>query len=114
MALEKLVCPQCGGNDIQPSGGNLYKCSFCGGIFKDEPGPLPDDHKVAPITTDFQQEEYNTYESDDKDTSKSPGKVIGCFIFFFFLAIAIIVSASRSCNETHEISNNLTIPYYDT
>ncbi|HTL80925.1 MAG TPA: hypothetical protein VL651_04435 [Bacteroidia bacterium] len=114
MALEKLICPQCGGNDLKQIGAGLYKCSFCGGTYKDEPDPLPADHKVAAPDTNFRQEEYNTYESDDKDDSKSPGKVIGCFVFSFFLVITIIASLAKSCNESHETTDNLVIPYYDS
>ena len=53
--LEKLICPQCGGNDLQPFGNSAYKCQSCGTILKDEPEvKVPETkHYVAPLSSDF-------------------------------------------------------------
>jgi tRNA(Ile2) C34 agmatinyltransferase TiaS len=34
MELEKLLCPQCGGNDLETFGLKAFKCRFCGAVLK--------------------------------------------------------------------------------
>ena len=54
--LEKLVCPQCGGNDLQPFGNSAYKCQACGTILKDEQPVVKVvevNHYSAPLSNDF-------------------------------------------------------------
>lgn len=48
MALQELVCSQCGSNELELFGANAYKCESCGTILKEEkpkdtpkPPPLP-------------------------------------------------------------------------
>jgi hypothetical protein len=42
--MEKIICPQCGGNDFQLFGNSAYKCESCGTILKEE----PEEKKVTP------------------------------------------------------------------
>lgn len=53
--LEKLICPQCGGNELNTFGQSAYKCESCGTILKDkaEDKKAKSDHYVAPLSTDF-------------------------------------------------------------
>lgn len=53
--LEKLLCSQCGGNDLKPFGNAAYKCESCGTILRDEPDEkkIASDHFVAPVSNEF-------------------------------------------------------------
>lgn len=37
--MEKMVCPQCGSNEIEVFGSSAYKCESCGTVLKEEPAP---------------------------------------------------------------------------
>jgi uncharacterized protein (DUF983 family) len=94
--LEKLVCPQCGGNDLLPFGNSAYKCQACGTVLKDN-------HYSAPVSTDFRdaveprepvlmnsEERYPTEseieaESMDGDTFLKLIVIIGVLILAVFI-----------------------------
>ncbi|MBI3509028.1 MAG: hypothetical protein HY064_00075 [Bacteroidetes bacterium] len=46
MTLEKLICPQCGGNDLEETGDLHYKCNFCGTAFRDEEVEIKKDRSL--------------------------------------------------------------------
>jgi hypothetical protein len=103
MALEKLSCPQCGGNELQPFGYRTYKCDFCGGTFKDEPElksaqppPVPKPHYRAPAGTDFENRIRRRYDPEDDPHDPDSGMkkvMIGVLVFF----LVIIAIGARSC-----------------
>jgi transcription initiation factor TFIIIB Brf1 subunit/transcription initiation factor TFIIB len=49
MALQKLICTQCGSNELELFGRAAYKCESCGTILKEEkPKEVPQPPPVQP------------------------------------------------------------------
>ena len=72
--MEKLVCTQCGGNELKPFGAFAYKCESCGTILKEEektaPAPPPA-HFSAPVRDFRYDDENDDYEPLSRHTDGS-------------------------------------------
>ena len=98
MELEKLLCPQCGGNDLEPFGLKAFKCRFCGAVLKiSEPEkkaippsaqePKRSSHYSAPLDTNFRNTTRLNY---DRDEETDPGSDFIKSIVYSALAVGII------------------------
>jgi hypothetical protein len=114
--LEKLICPQCGGNELKPFG-SAFKCEACGTILKDEPEPQPEHtHYVAPVSSfdddnRFYNRDRNRDDNDDADyTKRIFGGVIGA------LAFVVIICLKACPHEQSTPDTNFTYnpPIIDT
>ncbi|HEU4718189.1 MAG TPA: hypothetical protein VFU15_10155 [Bacteroidia bacterium] len=113
MTLEKLLCPQCGGNDLEPFGTDAYKCRFCGAVLKEEHEEKkePETHYVAPPSTDFSNRRTSYADDDDSDDEYN-NKAVLKFVGIIVLAVAGIIAVfiGRSGNPVPDPSPNITIP----
>jgi hypothetical protein len=50
VVLEKLICSQCGSNELQPFGASAFKCESCGTILKVEDKPQAPSPPPVPST----------------------------------------------------------------
>lgn len=71
MTLEKLVCSQCGSNELQLFGKSAYKCESCGTILKAEdkpqvaPPPVPISSQPQPQPKPFRSGRSFTILNDE-------------------------------------------------
>jgi hypothetical protein len=98
--MEKLICPQCGGNDLNPFGSFAYKCESCGTVLKPDakekaepviPPPLPKakTHYVAPVSS-FDYEDDNVFNTDGS-TMDNPDTRVTKIIFGIVVVILGII-----------------------
>jgi hypothetical protein len=109
--MEKLICPQCGGNEFKVFGNSAYKCESCGTILKEEeegkalektkyeplPAPSPFTTSVEKYGTDFSNDIDNDNNStsgnnNDNDDGSSPAtkQIVG--ILFAVVIVVVIIS----------------------
>jgi hypothetical protein len=102
--MEKLICPQCGSNELAPFGA-AFKCESCGTILKEDSStntekkpvepPGPKTHYAAPATDFRYDDENDGYEplsthtdgSDIDNTDTSATKLI-----FWIIVILCTIS----------------------
>src|SRR3954468_24685348 len=100
--MEKLICPQCGGNDLKIFGNSAYKCESCGTILKDEPEPVapispppPQVKSSSPTHFMTSEERYGNednsfdFSSDDPDERDTNRRIAGILTVIVFLVIGI-------------------------
>jgi hypothetical protein len=128
--MEVLVCPQCGGNDLNPFGAFAYKCEACGTILKEDtkekPAP-PKTHYVAPVSSFAYDEENNLPPRIDGSTMDEPDthatKIILGILVLALLGIIFLIANWESTpppqtvvsdiDPIEEITKQITV-YHDS
>ena len=100
--LEKLLCPQCGGNDLKIFGESAFKCEACGTILQNSEKEKPNisSHYVAPVTSEFlnSEERYgDDYLNENNDEISSGDSfiktlVIGAVIVLFVMLAVYLLT----------------------
>lgn len=99
--MEKLICPQCGGNDFQLFGSAAYKCESCGTILKDEPeektiqekyaAAPPPPRKPTPFMTSEERYGNDSFDfGDDDDGSSNATKQIAAILLGVVIVVAVL------------------------
>src|SRR6267142_468827 len=93
--LEKLICPQCGGNDLNLFGSSAYKCAACGTILAIDEKAAEPSHSAPPPKTEFMtsEERYGDEYVNDKGQKMMDGDTfVKLIVLVAVLALAIFAA----------------------
>lgn len=112
--MQLLVCPQCGGNDLNPFGAFAYKCEACGSVLKDDPEEkpaAPKTHYVAPVSSFRYDEDHDLPTRIDGSTMDEPDthatKIIVGILLAVLIGIILLIANFNSSSPPQTVVNNV-------
>jgi len=95
MSLEKIICTQCGSNQIKVVSATVFECESCGTILKEEqPSPAPVKEKPFRSKREFralgEADDSEYYAEERTDGSVGESDTGATKMIFYILIVTII------------------------